>query len=231
MNLTSPGGFCGCLKTGAVSFLMILAVAVLPGRAEEVVYSEWDPDGSGKWSDTSRWKNGIVPPATGANLLFSDCEAYATDADYSIINNSTRIRFKGTASLDLRFDEDHLDFRPYTVMDYGDDEKHSSLIIKSGTGRLVYTFVPSLQVYEMDRLIVTNGILEVHGSNTNVVYGAYGDGKLMFNGTSGVAGLEGDGTVTNLVSGTYIDFHGGTAENPCVYAGTIDNTFQPRFKN
>ena len=137
------------------AMVVLGAMLIAAGEAgAATTYSYWDPNGSGNWSSPSRWQNGLLPADTG-NVKFSDTDGFATDADFDIFAKLTRIRFGGTASLDLRFDEDHTNFSSNTVMNDGDGI--FSTLIKSGTGTTVFTSTKN--GFSPNRFIVTNGTL------------------------------------------------------------------------
>lgn len=224
------GNFRKLKKSAVVS--LIMASAVFSAYAEEIVYSEWNPKGSGNWSDATRWIDGIVPPAVDGNVRIVRSEAYATDDDYDILNKLFRLRFRWKSSLDLRFDRDHYDFAPNSIEEITDNVQNDSTLIKSGKGRLVW--IDGFERILMDRLVVTNGVLELRDANRAVVFGARGDGLLAFNGNEDesrlyISGLEGDGVVTNMRPSVRVVFTGGTAEKPNVFSGTVTKSFEPEF--
>ena len=201
------------------------------------VYSVWKADGSGSWSDASRWVDGNVP-SSGGNVLIDGAEAYVTDADYALLKSLTRLRFRNNGSLDMRFDEDHEDFAVNTIMDYSGNA--GGTLIKSGTGLLVHTGISN--GFKVDKFIVTNGTLRIDyavGSTVSSsviaqnVFGAYGSGVLAFNNSTvpKINGLIGDGTVSNCLSSMQFEFTGGTRENPMVFSGTLGKNIQASFRS
>ena len=201
------------------------------------VYSVWKADGSGSWSDASRWVDGNVP-SSGGNVLIDGAEAYVTDADYALLKSLTRLRFRNNGSLDMRFDEDHEDFAVNTIMDYSGNA--GGTLIKSGTGLLVHTGISN--GFKVDKFIVTNGTLRIDyavGSTVSSsviaqnVFGAYGSGVLAFNNSTvpKINGLVGDGTVSNCLSSMQFEFTGGTRENPMVFSGTLGKNIQASFRS
>jgi autotransporter-associated beta strand protein len=201
------------------------------------VYSVWKADGSGSWSDASRWVDGNVP-SSGGNVLIDGADAYVTDDDYALLKSLTRLRFRNNGSLDMRFDEDHEDFAVNTIMDYSGNA--SGTLIKSGTGLLVHTGIAN--GFKVDSFIVTNGTLRIDyavGSTISSsviaqnVFGAYGSGVLAFNNSTvpKINGLIGDGTVSNCLSSMQFEFTGGTRENPMVYSGTLGKNIQASFRS
>ena len=201
------------------------------------VYSVWNPTGSGGWSDATRWVDGVIPPS-GGNVVIDGADAYVTDADYALLKSLTRLRFRNSGSLDMRFDEDHEDFAVNTVMEYSGGT--GGTLIKSGTGLLVHTGVGN--GFRVDKFIVTNGVLRIDyavGSTVGStiiaqnVFGAYGDGILVFNNSTvpKINGLVGDGTVSNALSSMQFEFTGGTRENPMVFSGTLGKNIQASFRS
>ena len=199
-------------------------------------YSVWDPNGSGGWSDASRWQGGNVPPS-GGNVLIDGADAYVTDADYALLTSLTRLRFRNNGSLDMRFDDDHTDFAVNSIAGYSGS---NGTLVKSGTGLLVHTGVAN--AFKIDKFIVTNGVLRIDYavgktvSDTQIaqnVFGAYGSGVLAFNNSTvpKINGLVGDGTVSNCLSSMQFEFTGGTRENPMVFSGTLGKNIQASFRS
>ena len=221
------------MKMTKSAFLLAATSALAPlsaALAGDVTYSEWDPNGSGSWSDASRWKGGILPSASG-NVLINGADAYVTDADYSILTGLTQLKFQGDASLDMRFDEDHLDFSINSVTNETANSGGSGCsLVKSGSGTLVHS---SLQNgFSVDRLVVANGTLKLDVFNKvdvakTIVFGAYAPGRLVFNAkpsdssTVDIKGLVGDGTVTNATSATQCRIFGGTS-SALEFSGTLE---------
>ena len=213
--------------------LPVLVLSAFAGLAAGNGYSYWDPNGSGNWGDATRWKDGNVP-TSGGSVVFENCDGFATDADYDLIKSLTRIRFNGPSSLDLRFEQDHDDFQSNTIMNEKAANGHGTLI-KSGAGKLVH--VSKANGFTPDRFVVTNGILQIDCYSDEVIYGAYGTGKLVINAAKNdfyMKGLEGDGVVTNAAltaagKGVKIGFRGGTLEEPMVFSGTLCANFEPMF--
>lgn len=209
--------------------LLVASAASRPLSAEE--YSVWDSDGSGNWSDATRWKDGKLPSET-KNVWIESADAYVTDADYGIFTGLARVRFKGKASLDMRFDEDHASFCVNTIMNATSGDTESTLI-KSGRGTLVHSGHGN--GFAVDRFIVTNGTLrlDVLGKtvlSTNIVFGSYAPGRLIFNAHSSdqpyqktvdIKGLAGDGAVTNAVTPATIRIY-GDASSRFDFSGTIE---------
>ena len=215
----------------------ILGVLALFAASAADEYSVWNPNGSGSWSDASRWQDGNVP-SSGGNVLIDGAEAYVTDADYALLKSLTRLRFKNNGSLDMRFDEDHEDFSVNTIMDYSGNA--GGTLIKSGTGLLVHTGVGN--GFKVDKFIVTNGTLRIDyavGSTVSStviaqnIFGAYGSGVLAFNNSTvpKINGLIGDGTVSNCLDSMQFEFTGGTREDPMVFSGTLGKNIQASFRS
>ena len=217
-----------------VSILGVLALFAASAADE---YSVWNPNGSGSWSDASRWQDGNVP-SSGGNVLIDGAEAYVTDADYALLKSLTRLRFKNNGSLDMRFDEGHEDFSVNTIMDYSGNA--GGTLIKSGTGLLVHTGIGN--GFKVDKFIVTNGTLRIDyavGSTVSStviaqnIFGANGSGVLAFNNSTvpKINGLVGDGTVSNCLSSMQFEFTGGTREDPMVFSGTLGKNIQASFRS
>ena len=218
----------------------ILGVLALFATYAADEYSVWNPNGSGSWSDASRWQDGNVP-SSGGNVLIDGAEAYVTDADYALLKSLTRLRFRNGGSLDMRFNEDHTDFAVNSIMDTSGNA--GGTLIKSGSGLLVHA---DSRNFKVEKFIVTNGVLQLNYapgmtvSSTVIaqnIFGAYGDGVLVFNDSftaSGVTkvtinGLVGDGTVSNNLTSMRVEFAGGTRRNPMVFSGTLGKNIEPTF--
>ena len=220
--------------------IVLVASAVLLGVSAQayvidgIDYSVWKEDGSGSWADATRWVGGNVPTSGSKSVLITNDSPFATDADYSVLSGLVRLRFRGKSSLDLRFDEDH-DFALNTIMNMSSSD--SGMLIKSGTGRLVHTGFGN--GFDLKRFIVTNGVLEVRATRSNVSYGVYGDDALLaFNGKNDknndselyIGGFEGDGLVTNMTS-KFIYCCGGTAAKPMSFSGRLAKGTEPAFNS
>jgi len=211
----------------------ILSVLALFAAYADDEYSVWDPNGSGGWSDATRWVGGKLPSAT-KNVHINGDEAFITDADYSILKGLTRLRFSGNGSLDMRFDEDHEDFSLNSVMRYGGSTPAGTLI-KSGVGLLAHASATG--DFKPEKFIVTNGVLRLdyapNGTIAANVFGAYGSGVLAFNNSTvpKINGLIGDGTVSNCLSNMQFEFTGGTREDPMVFSGTLGKNIQASFRS
>lgn len=219
--------------------LLIAAVFAASGAtfAQDVAYSVWDPNGSGSWADATRWQDGNAP-ASGGNVLIDGADAFATDADYALLKSLSRLRFRGGASLDLRFDEDHADFAVNTIMGYSGNAEGT--LVKSGAGLLIHTGVAN--GFKVETFIVTNGVLQLDyavGSTVGSsqiaqnVFGAFGDGILCFNNPTvpKLNGLIGDGTVSNHLSSMQFEFIGGTRDDPMVFSGRLGGKIQATFRS
>ena len=192
------------------------------------VTSDWNPNGYGNWSEATRWMSGSpLPTEQDRSVLITGADAYATDADYNILQQLVRLRFSGTASLDLRFNEDHLDFDQNSVQNYSDTSYGT--LIKSGTGLLVDKTAAAK--FDISHYVVTNGILRLDFqplSDNKVLFGVHNPGVLVFTTPSSIGGLEGDGLVTNTTS-MQIFFAGGTRANPIVFDGVLGAYADPSF--
>ena len=190
--------------------------------------SDWNPNGYGNWSDATRWTSGSpLPTEQEKSVLITGADAFATDDDYAIVNGLKRLRFSGTASLDLRFNEDHLDFNQNSVQNISDTSYGT--LIKSGTGLLVDGTDPNK--FDISHYVVTNGILKLGfqpNSDKKVLFGVHSPGVLVFTKASSIGGLEGDGLVTNATS-FQIFFTGGTRAKPIVFDGVLGSNADPSF--
>ena len=159
----------------------ILGVLALFAAYADDEYSVWDPNGSGGWSDATRWVGGKLPSSTKRVHINGD-EAFATDDDYSILKSLTALRFSDNGSLDMRFDQDHDDFSLNSVMKYGGSAPAGTLI-KSGAGVLVHESATGN--FKPEKFIVTNGVLQLdyapNGTIATNIFGAYCDGILCLN--------------------------------------------------
>ena len=218
-------------KTLAVAAAILLAMTVSLAYADEVVYSVWDPNGSGTWADASRWKDGIKPSESG-NVLIDKADAYVTDADYAILSGLTRLRFQGKSSLDMRFDEDHASFSVNSVKN-AESAYDESTLIKSGSGTLVHSSLAN--GFFVDRFIVTNGTLKLDVMNATatsktMLFGSYATGRLIFNAKSSdstycdIRGLVGDGAVTNAVASPAFRIFGEEDASVSAFSGTLEGS-------
>ena len=210
--------------------IVLVASCAICGIAAALTYptSDWNPNGSGNWSAATRWMSGSpLPTEQEKSVLITDADAYATDADYNILQQLVRLRFSGTASLDLRFNEDHLDFNQNSVQNISDTSYGT--LIKSGTGLLVDGTDPNK--FDITHYVVTNGILRLDFqpvSDKRVLFGVHSPGVLVFTTQSSIGGLEGDGLVTNATS-MQIFFAGGTRAKPIVFDGVLGAYADPSF--
>ena len=190
--------------------------------------SDWNPNGYGNWSEATRWMSGSpLPTEQDRSVLITAADAFATDADYNVLQQLIRLRFSGTASLDLRFNEDHLDFVQNSVQNISDTSYGT--LIKSGTGLLVDGTDPNK--FDITHYVVTNGILRLGFqpvSDKRVLFGVHSPGVLVFTTPSSIGGLEGDGLVTNATS-MQIFFAGGTRAKPIVFDGVLGAYADPSF--
>lgn len=213
-------------RDGKLTASIFAAAAMYAFCAGGYATSDWDPNGSGTWSEATRWKSGSpLPTEQDRSVKITSADAFATDEDYSILKNLIRVRFSGTATLDLRFDEDHTDFSLNSVQNL-DSAAHGTMI-KSGTGLLVDS--TSDAKYAIPNYLVTNGILKIAVDPANVKFGVHSPGTLVFTKASTIIGLEGDGVVSNSTSGTQLHFTGGTRESPIVFDGTLGRNINPSF--
>lgn len=59
-------------KIFACGMIAAFAAVTALEAADEVVYSYYDPDGSGDWKDATRWESGRIPgPGDGIRTEFS----------------------------------------------------------------------------------------------------------------------------------------------------------------
>ena len=202
-------------------------VALFALCASGVEYSNWNPDGSGSWGSASRWtSDSPLPTERDRSVFITDADAFVTEADYTILTNLVRLRFSGTSSLDMRFNEDHLGFSLNNVQNDSTAQPYGTLI-KSGTGLLVDS-TPNTK-FKLMRYMVTNGVLRIdYASPTGVLFNVCSPGVLAFNQHSYVSGLEGDGLVTNT-AGYQIHFNGGLRTKPTLFDGVLGKNANPTF--
>ena len=206
--------------------LATVAAFVSVGTASAWEYSYWDSTGSGTWSDATRWIDG-KPPTQTENVNIRDAEAFATDADFGLMTGLTRIRLSGeAASLDLRLDEDHEgSFNSLQLENRESTTK--ATVYKSGTG--VFSHTSGGYGFYFDAYCVTNGELRLGfvESRTNMVYGAFAPGRLVFNRNADIAvkGLDGDGDVSAIYPRTTFLWgdvaHQWADGTPFVFSGTL----------
>ncbi len=208
--------------------ILVASIASFVGAdtASAWEYSYWDAAGSGNWSDATRWTNGKLPSETG-NVNIKDAEAFATDADFGLMTGLTRIRLSGASvSLDLRFDEDHTgSFNSLQLENR--QSKTKATVYKSGVG--VFSHTSGLNGFYFDAYCVTNGELRLGfvESQTNMTYGAFAPGRLVFerNADIAVRGLSGDGAISAAYPRT-VSLWGNAADTgadgtPFVFSGTL----------
>lgn len=206
--------------------LATVAAFVSVGTASAWEYSYWDSTGSGTWSEATRWIDGKLPTQT-KNVNIQDAEAFATDADFGLMTGLTRIRLSGeAASLDLRLDEDH-EGSFNTLQLENRESTTKATVYKSGTG--VFSHTSGGYGFYFDAYCVTNGELRLSfvESRTNMVYGAFAPGRLVFkrNADIAVKGLDGDGDMsatyprTTFLWGDVV--HQWADGTPFVFSGTL----------
>ena len=205
--------------------------------AAGIEFSNWNPDGYGSWGESSRWMDGNPLPTAGdKSVLITGADAFVTDADYTILTNLVRVRFLGTASLDMCFNEDHAGFSLNSVQNY-DGAQPYGLLIKSGTGLLVDSTGGAR--FNLTRYTVTNGTLRIdYSDSNNIVFGVRNPGVLEFNKfysgnfVPSISGLEGDGVVSNLNSSAQLYFScSGTRAEPIVFDGVLASGVNPTFRS
>lgn len=206
--------------------LATVAAFVSVGTASAWEYSYWDPAGSGGWSDATRWIDGKLPTQT-ENVNIRDAEAFATDADFGLMTGLTRIRLSGeAASLDLRLDEDHEGAFNSLQLENRESTTKAT-VYKSGTG--VFFHTSGGFGFYFDAYCVTNGELRLRfvESQTNMVYGAFAPGRLVFDRNADIAvkGLDGDGDVSAIYPRTTFLWgdvaHQWADGTPFAFSGTL----------
>lgn len=213
-------------RGGKLAASIFAVAAMCAFCASGYVTSDWNPNGYGNWSEATRWKSGTpLPTEQDRSVKIINADAFATDADYDILKDLVRVRFDGTATLDLRFNEDHTDFSLNSVQNMS-DRSHGTMI-KSGTGLLVDSTIDTK--FDIDDYVVTNGTLKIAANPSGVKFGVHSPGVLVFAQASSIGGLEGDGIVSNTVSKMQLYFTGGTRENPVVFDGTLGLCLNPSF--
>lgn len=203
---------------------MLMLAAPIAALAVETAF--WNPNGSGLWSEGTRWNENEAPTI---NAYIKNVDAYATDGDFDFMRGLTRIRLQGTeASLDLRFDSDHEGYFKTLQLDW-QDSLTKATVYKSGVGTFFHQNVGNGCYFS--NYFVTNGVLKlgfVDVKLTNMVYGAFAPGQLLFsrNANLDIKGLVGDGVVSSDYSSKQIVLWGDCYHNwadmsPFVYSGTL----------
>ena len=198
---------------------MSMPIAVFAG---ETAY--WDPNGSGPWSEGARWQEKEAP---AKNAYIKNADAYATDGDFTFMQGLERIRLQGaSASLDLRFDSDQEgNFNTLMIDNAGSTTK--ATVYKSGNGTF-YQYGGYGILFS--NYYVTNGTLRlgiVETKATNMVYGAFAPGQLLFykNANLDTKGLVGDGSISSGYNRQVVlwgdCFHDWADMSPFVYSGTL----------
>lgn len=205
--------------------LIVMLASVLPIVLLAVETAYWDPNGSGPWAEGARWKEKEAPTT---NAYIKDADACATDDDFAFMQTLTRIRLQGTeASIDLRFDNDHEgSFQTFMIDNVASQTK--ATVYKSGPGTFFHDTAGSGCYFS--NYFVTNGILKlgfVDAKLTNMVYGAFAPGQLVFskNANLDIKGLVGDGAVSSDYSKQIVlwgdCYHNWTDLSPFVYSGVL----------
>lgn len=177
--------------------------------------SQWDSNGSGNWSDASRWKNGDVPKENYQVRLTGT--TYLNDVDFTIFEKISTVVLPGYSSVfTISNDLDHV----IAVKFYGEGK-----VVKLGKGTLTVDWEGTTTKLEND------GIWEVRdgmmfNKNTNVMYfkkplAVYSPGVVAVTYGIKLPGLIGDGIISNATTTirTISITQGATRANPCVFSG------------
>ncbi|MBO5941438.1 MAG: hypothetical protein J6R18_09625, partial [Kiritimatiellae bacterium] len=193
--------------------MVVVVLCVLSGAV--FAESVWDPNGSGNWSDASRWKNGDVPKENYQVRLTG--ATYLNDVDFTIFEKISTVVLPGYSSVfTISNDLDHV----IAVKFYGEGK-----VVKLGKGMLTVDWQGTTTKLE------NNGIWEIRdgmmfNKNTNVMYfkkplAVYSPGVVAVTYGIKLPGLVGDGIISNATAtGRLISItQGATRENPCVFSG------------
>ena len=130
---------CECRTSVAV--LVSLLCLVVAGATHE-----WNPNGSGGWGDSTRWKGGGTPGA-GDTVSFSGCTGTVTAADAAYLSGISAVTFLNGAG--LIFSNDAAE----TALTCGAKFTGDGVLIKRGSGDVFLTYVETAvkQAFYMTR--------------------------------------------------------------------------------
>ena len=207
---------------------VLLAVGMVAGLAAGSAFaaspSYWKKDGSGNWSDASRWKDGNVPQAGWQVRFDGGAAAVANDCDMELLNSVKALVIVGNASLTINNEQ----AQTLTATVYGE-----GVLGKSGKGRLtIENDADSTRFNHTGSWRFTDGSVEIHSPvkfTTKIPVELCAPCKLVINASLPeliISGLTGDGEIVNErgpeANKHVVFFAGGTKANPYVFSGQLD---------
>lgn len=191
---------CECRTSAAV--LVSLLCLVATGATHE-----WNPNGSGGWGDSTRWKGGGTPGA-GDTVSFSGCTGTVTAADAAYLSGISAVTFANGAGLEFSNEAGEAE------LSCGAKFTGDGVLIKRGSGiaRLTCVETATRQAFYMTRGIeIYGGTFFMPRNNSKECFitrlAVYDPGVFVQAGGSAVSyvegGLYGDGTISNDVSKTF----------------------------
>ena len=189
---------CRMSAAGLVSLLCL----VVAGATHE-----WNPNGSGGWGDSTRWKGGGTPGA-GDTVSFSGCTGTVTAADAAYLSGISAVTFANGAGLEFSNEAGEAE------LSCGAKFTGDGVLIKRGSGiaRLTCVETATRQAFYMTRGIeIYGGTFFMPRNNSKECFitrlAVYDPGVFVQAGGSAVSyvegGLYGDGTISNDVSKTF----------------------------
>lgn len=194
---------------------------------DEVVYSYYDPDGSGDWKDATRWESGRIPGPGDNVRIEGGIIAIATDADRDILENLSTIVIASYSSRLIVSNDNPMTLSAY-VTGYGK-------AVKAGKGRLVHVIGSETRnsLSNTSGWDATDGEMELKYSGldrteTQGPLAVYAPGKIILTGEKFYcSGFVGDGTFSNSYSSaTTIYAKQSDNGNPYVFSGTFEGVFK-----
>lgn len=207
-----------------------LFCVVLTANAD---YSQYDPDGSGSWSDETRWVDGKVPKLGDTVRIGTAAGVHhvvVTDQDLATFLLVGEFRLYGNSSLTISFSEGQ------TISALINGDAGGKIIKEGGDLTLAGKYANSAD--RLPVIQVNTGTLTVRppadDSNNTIKYVTFcvaSGATLNIDASKSpflCNGLEGTGSVTTTYSGSLdIRVAGGTEAAPHVFSGTVlaDNVF------
>ena len=212
---------------------VLLAVGMVAGLAAGSAFaaspSYWKKDGSGNWSDASRWQNGNVPQAGWQVRFDGGAAAVANDCDMELLNSVKELVIVGKASLTINNEQ----AQTLTATVYGE-----GVLGKSGKGRLtIENTEDNARFNHTGSWRFTDGSVELHtprSFKTKVPVELCAPCQLVLNTSLPELifyGLTGDGAIVNErgpeSSKHVVFFYGGTTKaNAYAFAGQLDTSLR-----
>ena len=212
---------CKCRTFAAV--VVSLLCLVVAGATHE-----WNPNGSGGWGDSTRWKGGGTPGA-GDTVSFSGCTGTVTAADAAYLSGISEVTFANGGGLEFSNDAGEAE------LSCGAKFTGDGVLIKRGSGvaRLTCVETATRQAFYMTRGIeIYGGTFFMPRNNSKECFitrlAVYDPGVFVQAGGSAVSyvegGLYGDGTISNDVSKTFRVYGEPTNSVPIpVFSGKFMN--------